>query len=88
MANIDSQKKRIRRSRRERVENLRYISAARTYFRRLSRSANRGDKEAVEADYRNLVSVVDKAAKTGALHRNTAARKKSKAARIRASVSS
>ena len=35
MANIHSQKKRILRSERERLENRHYTSAIRTYFRRL-----------------------------------------------------
>ena len=35
MANIASQKKRILRAERERLENRRYTSAIKTYFRRL-----------------------------------------------------
>ena len=43
-----------------------------------------GDVETVDAEHRTLVSTIDKAVKRGALHRNTGARKKSLAARIRA----
>ncbi len=36
-----------------------------------------------ETEHRELVSTIDKAVKRGALHRNTGARKKSRAARAR-----
>lgn len=84
MANIASQKKRILRAERERLENRRYTSAIRTYFRRLEASAAGDDAEVADADHRHLVSLIDKAVKRGALHRNTGARKKSRAARVRA----
>jgi len=85
MANIHSQKKRILRSERERLENRRYTSAVRTYFHRLEVAA--GDDERVDAEHRMLVSTIDKAVKRGAMHRNTGARKKSRAARLRRSGS-
>jgi small subunit ribosomal protein S20 len=84
MANIHSQKKRILRSERERVENRRYTSAIKTYFRRLEATLQAGDREAAEPVHRQLVSSIDKAVKAGALHRNTGARKKSRAARLHA----
>ena len=86
MANIHSQKKRILRSERERTENRLYTSAIKTYFRRLEAAAQAGEEEKAEADHRELVSLIDRAVKRGAMHRNTGARKKSRAARIRASV--
>ena len=86
MANIASQEKRIRRSERERQENRRRTSTVKTYFRRLERAVEAGDAAAVDAEHRALVSVIDKAAEHGALHRNNAARKKSRAARIRAAA--
>lgn len=81
MANIHSQKKRILRSERERLENRRYTSKVKTYFRRLQDAvaAGEGDPTAV---HRELVRTIDKAVKTGALHRNNGARKKARAARI------
>ncbi len=36
-----------------------------------------------DAEHRELVSLIDKAVKRGALHRNTGARKKSRASRVR-----
>jgi small subunit ribosomal protein S20 len=84
MANIPSQKKRILRAERERLENRRYTSTIRTYFRRLEAAVAGGDAEAADTEHRHLVSTVDKAVKRGALHRNTGARKKARAARLRA----
>jgi small subunit ribosomal protein S20 len=84
MANIHSQKKRILRSERERLENRLYTSTIKTYFRRLEAAVQGGDAEAAETEHRTLVSTIDKAVKRGALHRNTGARKKSLAARMRA----
>jgi small subunit ribosomal protein S20 len=84
MANIASQKKRILRAERERLENRRYTSTIRTYFRRLDAAVAAGDADLADAEHRRLVSTIDKAVKRGALHRNTGARKKSRAARVRA----
>jgi small subunit ribosomal protein S20 len=88
MANIDSQKKRILRSERERLENRRYTSTIKTCFRRLEAAVQGGDAQAAETEHRALVSRIDTAVKRGALHRNTGARKKSRAARVLAGSSS
>jgi small subunit ribosomal protein S20 len=83
MANIDSQKKRILRAQRERLENRRYTSTIKTYFRRLEAAVAAGDAETAAAEHRHLVQTIDKAVKRGALHRNTGARKKARAMRVR-----
>ena len=82
MANIPSQKKRILRAERERQENRRYTSKIRTYFHRLEQAVSAGDATEVQAEHRILMQTIDKAVKRGAIHRNTGARKKSRAARI------
>jgi small subunit ribosomal protein S20 len=87
MANIHSQKKRILRSERERLENRRYTSTIKTYFRRLEAAVAEGDADRADAEHRHLVKTIDKAVKVGALHRNNGARKKSRAARVRKSLS-
>lgn len=87
MANITSQKKRILRAERERDENRRYTSAIKTYFRRLEAAVEGGDATAADADHKILVSKIDKAIKRGAIHKNSGARKKSRAARTRAKLS-
>ena len=84
MANIDSQKKRILRSERERLENRRYTSAIKTYFHKLEEAVTGGDTEAADAEHLRLQRTIDKAVKRGALHRNNGAHKKSRAARVRA----
>jgi small subunit ribosomal protein S20 len=83
MANIASQIKRNNRSLRERRENRQYTSQVKTYFRRLQDAVTAGDDARAEDDHRQLVKLIDKAVKRGALHRNSGARKKSRAARIR-----
>lgn len=83
MANIHSQKKRILRSERERLENRRYTTTIKTYFRRLESAVAAGDDATADAEHRELVRTIDKAVKRGALHKNTGARKKSRAARTR-----
>jgi small subunit ribosomal protein S20 len=88
MANIHSQKKRILRSERERLENRRYTSAIKTYFRHLEAAVQSGDGDAAATEHRRLVSTIDKAVKRGAMHRNTGARRKSRAARTLTNSSS
>ena len=83
MANIHSQKKRIERAERERLENRRYTSSIKTYFRRLERAVADGDSDVADDEHRVLIKTIDKAVKRGALHRNSGARKKSRAARLR-----
>jgi small subunit ribosomal protein S20 len=82
MANIASQKKRIARTERERQENLRFRSSVKTYFKRLEAAVAAGDSEQVAAEHKALISRIDKAVQRGALHRNTGARKKSRAAAL------
>ncbi len=84
MANIHSQKKRILRAERERLENRNYTSTIKTYFRRLESAVQSGEDATADSAHRELVSTIDKAVKRGALHRNTGDRKKSRAARVRA----
>jgi small subunit ribosomal protein S20 len=83
MANIHSQKKRIERAERERLENRRYTSKIKTYFRRLETAVAGGDDAPADTEHRTLVQTIDKAVKRGAIHSNNGARKKSRAARVR-----
>lgn len=84
MANIASQKKRILRSERERSENRLLTSTVKTHFRRLESAVEGGDASVIASEERDLVSKIDKAVQKGAMHKNTGARKKSKAARLAA----
>jgi len=82
MPNIQQQKKRVRTAQRERAENIRFRSTVKTLTKRLAAAVEEGDTEKVAAEHRALVRMVDKAASQGALHANTAARKKAQAARL------
>ena len=84
MPNIQQQIKRVRIAEREREENLRYRSTVKTLAKRLEAAVADGDKATVETEHLNLVRTIDKAAARGALHKNTAARKKARAARLSA----
>ena len=82
MPNIKQQKKRVRIAAEERLENLRYRSTVKTMSRRLREAVADGDAEQIASEHAALVRWIDKAATNGALHRNTAARKKAQAARL------
>jgi small subunit ribosomal protein S20 len=82
MPNIKQQKKRVRSAARQRLENLRYRSTVKTLTRRLQAAVADGEPERVQAEHRELVRWIDRAAARGALHRNTAARRKALAARL------
>ena len=84
MANIQQQKKRVRIQARQRLENLRYRSTIKTLTKRLEVAAAEGDAERMASEHRELVRTIDRATARGALHRNTAARKKSQAAKLAA----
>jgi small subunit ribosomal protein S20 len=82
MPNIDQQKRRVKTAARQRAENLRYRSAAKTLYKRLESAVADGDKDRVAAEHRELITLLDKAASSRAIHPNKAARKKSQAARL------
>ncbi len=82
MANIAQQKKRNRRSIKQHERNLRYRSTIKTLFRRVDDALARDDRETVEARSRELEKLIDRAAAEGVIHRNNAARKKSRVARL------
>jgi small subunit ribosomal protein S20 len=86
MANIKQQKKRVLIQERQRNENLRYRSTIKTLTKRLEAAVSDGDSERIASEHHELVRTIDRAAMRGALHRNTAARKKSRAAKLVAGV--
>ena len=88
MANIRQQKKRVRIQARQRLENLRYRSTIKTLTKRLEVAAADGDADRIASEHLELVRTIDRATTRGALHRNTAARKKSQAAKIAAATTS
>ncbi len=78
MANIKSQIKRNRQNEKKRVHNRVFRGKARTFVAKARTLVETGDqKDSVEA-VRQAVSALDKAAEKGVIHRNNAARRKSR----------
>jgi small subunit ribosomal protein S20 len=88
MPNIQQQKKRVRISTRQRNENIRFRSTVRTLTKRLQAAVSAGDATTIAEEHRALVRWIDRAATKGAIHANTAARKKAQAARLVAGAGS
>ena len=82
MANSKQQAKRVRTAARQRLENLHYKTQIKTLFRRLSAEVESGDTERATETHAALQGLVDRAAAHHAIHKNTAARRKSQAQRI------
>jgi small subunit ribosomal protein S20 len=78
LANTQSAVKRIRRSERRRRINQVHRSRARTYVKRTRMLIAAGQIEEAEAAAQQAVSSLDKAAQKGIIHKNTAARSKSR----------
>lgn len=77
MANIKSQKKRIRTNERARLRNQAVKSALRTDIRAFREAAEAGDKEKATEALRVASRSLDKAVSKGVIHKNQAANKKS-----------
>jgi small subunit ribosomal protein S20 len=82
MPNIKQQEKRVRQAARQRQENLRWRSTAKTLMRRLREAVDEGDAGETDARHKELVRWLDKSVAHGALHRNTVARRKAQADRL------
>ena len=82
MANSKQQAKRVRTAARQRLENLHYKTQIKTLFRRLAAEVEAGDTERAAETHTTLQGLVDRAAAHHAIHKNTAARRKSQAQRI------
>ena len=77
MANIKSQKKRIRTNERARLRNQATKSALRTDIRSFREAAEAGDKDKATEALRAASRSLDKAVSKGVIHKNQAANKKS-----------
>jgi len=78
MANIKSSIERIRLTRKETAYNRAQRSAYRTAVKKFERIVAQGDKAEAEAALLQAISKLDKAAAKGIIHKNKAARKKSR----------
>ncbi len=78
MANIASAKKRARQAEKRRQHNQARRSMLRTYIKKVVRAIEAGDKAQAEAAYKAAVPIIDSMAGKGLIHKNKAARHKSR----------
>ncbi|HEV2073297.1 MAG TPA: 30S ribosomal protein S20 [Thermomicrobiales bacterium] len=78
MANSKSAEKRIRTSERRRLHNRPYRSAARTLVKKAELAIQAGDQAAAQTAVIQAVSMLDRIATKGIVHRNNAARRKAR----------
>jgi len=85
LANIRSAKKRARQAVVARARNTTQRSMYRTLIRNVVKAIDAKDKPKAEAAYKDMVPVIDRYAAKGMIHKNKAARHKSRLAeRIKA----
>ncbi len=77
MANIKSQKKRIRSNEKQRVHNMAVRSRVKTMIKQAMDAIEAKDAEKVKATLPKALASIDRAVSKGVLHRNAAARRKS-----------
>ena len=80
MANIKSSAKRVLVSREQAARNKANKSQLKTTIKKFNTATAEGNKETAEAAYKAAVKSVDRAVSKGLIHKNNAARKKSKMA--------
>ncbi len=78
MANIKSAIKRHRQSEGKRVRNRIYRGSTRTYITKARRAIETGEKETAVNATMTAIRALDKAAGKGVIHKNNAARRKSR----------
>ena len=78
MANIKSAKKRVITSEKARRHNASRRSMMRTYMKKVVTAIEAGQKEAAQEAFTALVPVLDRYATKGLIHKNKAARHKSR----------
>ncbi len=78
MANTPSARKRARQAENRRQHNASLRSRMRTYIKMVVKSIDKGDKSGAEAAYKAAVPILDISVTKGLLHKNKAARHKSR----------
>ncbi len=78
MPNIKSAKKRVRQAENDRQRNKHQMSGMRTCVKNVTKAIEAGDKESAQAAYAKAVSALDATASKGMIHKNKAARHKSR----------
>ncbi|VAX05455.1 SSU ribosomal protein S20p [hydrothermal vent metagenome] len=78
MANSAQARKRARQAETHRQLNAGHRSKMRTYLKKVLTTLKSGDKEAAQEAYKTAVPVIDRTANQGLIHKNKAARYKSR----------
>jgi small subunit ribosomal protein S20 len=78
MPNHKSAEKRVRQNEKRRLINRSHRSKVRTYIKRLREALDSGKGEDVQAVLPEAISVIDKSVQKGVMHKNAAARYKSR----------
>jgi small subunit ribosomal protein S20 len=78
LANIKSAQKRARQSVKHRANNMAMRSKMRTHLKKVVTAIESGDRAAAEASYKAAVPVLDSMVTKGIVHKNKAARHKSR----------
>ena len=78
MANIKSQIKRNKQNRAARLRNRVYRGSARTFVRKAQAAIRNENTELAETEVLKAIRALDKAAQKGVIHKNIAARRKSR----------
>ncbi len=78
MANTAQAKKRARQAEKNRIRNAGQRSKLRTFIKKVIAAVETGNKEQAQAAYKTVVSVIDTAVSKGLIHKNKAARNKSR----------
>ena len=78
MANIKSAIKRNKQNEKRRVRNRVYRGGARTFVKKARTSLQGKDLQVAQQDTLEAISALDKAAEKGTIHKNNAARRKSR----------
>ena len=82
MANIKASMKHTRQSEKRRVANRVYRSAARTHVKKVRHLVETGELPQDEEQLVSAISALDKAAQKGLIHKNNAARRKSRLVKL------
>jgi small subunit ribosomal protein S20 len=78
MPNHKSAEKRVRQGEKRRVINRSHRSKVRTYIKKLRTALDSGNSQDVQTVLPEVISVIDKSVQKGVLHKNAAARYKSR----------
>jgi len=82
LANLKSSLKDIRRNQKRRLRNKSAKSAMKTFIKRAKLAAASGDLDAIKRALAQACSAIDKTAERGIIHKNQAARRKSRLMRF------